>query len=65
MVTENLDNLSFAEKNSLNEESKIREQYLQLIESANAIDDRFIDIRRIDANGGKGFFSLLFTAKDL
>ena len=47
------------------EEAEIREKYLQLIESEKIIDSRFTKIRRIDANGGKGFFSFVFVAKDL
>jgi len=41
-----------------------RESYLKLIESQGRINGRFINIRRIDSNGGDGFFSLVFTAYD-
>jgi len=46
------------------EESTIRENFLQIIESEASIDNRFVNVKRIDANGGRGNFSLVFTAFD-
>lgn len=40
------------------------EFYLKLIESQNILCDRFTNIRRIDARGGEGNFSLVFLAND-
>jgi serine/threonine-protein kinase len=41
-----------------------RESYLRIIENQAKIADRFRNIRRLDPNGGKGNFSLMFTAYD-
>ena len=49
----------------LTKKIKIRKKYLSIIESENLIGDRFAKVRRIDENGGNGYFSLVFTAKDL
>ena len=40
------------------------EPYLLLIESQPRINDRFVNIKRIDSKGGNGFFSLVFNAYD-
>ncbi len=40
------------------------EGYLQLIESQSIINDQYINIDRIDPDGGGGCFSLVFTAYD-
>ena len=41
------------------------ELYINLIESQPCINDRYVDIKRMGQNGGEGYFSLVFTAKDL
>ena len=41
-----------------------RESWIEVIESQEAICDRYYDIRRIDPNAGDGAFSLVFKAKD-
>lgn len=41
------------------------EPYLQIIESQTPFDGRYSEVKRIDANGGIGVFSLVFTARDL
>lgn len=40
------------------------EPYLQLIENQKRINDRYVNIKRIDPQGGNGFFSLVFNAFD-
>jgi len=40
------------------------EGLLQIIEQRAEIDGRFTDICRLGANGGGGYFSLMFTAYD-
>ena len=40
------------------------ENYIKLIENQKIINGRYINIRRLSENAGKGFFSLLFTAFD-
>lgn len=42
-----------------------RQNNLALIESEKIINARFTDVKRIDTNGGNGYFSLLFRAHDL
>jgi len=42
-----------------------REVFLDIIESEKKINNRFTRIKRIDENGGGGYFSLLFKAHDL
>ena len=44
--------------------NKDRLPYLQLIEGERVVADRFTNIKRIDQNGGSGYFSLIFTAND-
>jgi serine/threonine protein kinase len=44
--------------------NKDRLPYLQLIEGERVVADRFTDIKRIDQNGGSGYFSLIFTTYD-
>lgn len=40
------------------------EPHLQLIEAQQKINNRFINVKRIDPNGGNGYHSLVFTAYD-
>jgi serine/threonine protein kinase len=40
------------------------EALLRLVEHRQDIGERFVDVRRLDPNGGSGQFSLMFTATD-
>lgn len=42
-----------------------RQTYIQIVESENLLNNRYKYIKRMDDNGGNGYFSLMFTAKDL
>lgn len=42
----------------------VRQSLLQMVEGRQDIDGRFIDIQRLSATGGNGYFSLLFSATD-
>lgn len=41
-----------------------KEAWIKVIESQDSIDNRYVDIRRIDPHAGDGHFSLVFTAID-
>jgi serine/threonine protein kinase len=41
-----------------------RNVHLQLVENRHQLNGRFTAIRRVDANGGNGYFSLVFIADD-
>lgn len=46
------------------DDSRIRQSLLEIVESEKIIGGRFTNIKRIDPNGGNGYFSLMFCAHD-
>lgn len=46
------------------EEIEVRESIMKMIEARNIINNRYSDIKRLDRDGGRGNFSILFSAYD-